>query len=156
MPHEWLTAYGGIALVVLGGIYLVYALLRRDKTVWVYKRQAGTEASVEPRESPQTPSEQQSGGFSGPSGSRRRGEALLVAALLQSRIALRDGRVPLAYPTGGERPKGSGAATSRTSLSSRSSVRRGTSTTSIATASSSTTTASTASIGKPATSSSRT
>ena len=63
MPHEWLTAYGGIALVVLGGIYLVYALLRRDKTVRVYKRQGGTEASLEPRESPQTPSEQQSGGY---------------------------------------------------------------------------------------------
>jgi hypothetical protein len=62
LPHEWLTAYGGIALVVLGGSYFFYAWLRRDKTVRVYKIHGSTEAPSGPRESPQTPSEQQEKG----------------------------------------------------------------------------------------------
>jgi hypothetical protein len=43
--------------VILGGSYLIYALLRRDKTVRVYKRQGSTEAPSEQRESSQTTSE---------------------------------------------------------------------------------------------------
>ena len=51
MPHEWLTAYGGIALLGLGGGYFIYALLRRDKTVRVYKRRGITEAPSEQKRS---------------------------------------------------------------------------------------------------------
>jgi hypothetical protein len=46
-------------MVVLGGSCLVYILLRRDKTVRVYKRQGSTDASPEPRESSQTASNKQ-------------------------------------------------------------------------------------------------
>jgi hypothetical protein len=49
-------------MVVLGGSCLVYIFLRRDKTVRVYKRQGSTEASPEPRESPETVSEEEGKG----------------------------------------------------------------------------------------------
>jgi hypothetical protein len=44
--------------VILGGAYFVYTLIRRDKTVQVYKRQGSTEAPPEPRESSVTASEE--------------------------------------------------------------------------------------------------
>jgi hypothetical protein len=56
------------------------------------------EAAPVPRESPQTPSEQQSS-VTDSSGRRRRGEALLVAPLLRAQITLRASRASLTCPT---------------------------------------------------------
>jgi hypothetical protein len=49
-------------MVVLGGSCLVYILLRRDKTVRVYKRQGSTEDSPEPRVSLETVSDEEGKG----------------------------------------------------------------------------------------------
>ena len=59
-------------MVVLGGSCLVYIFLRRDKTVRVYKRQGSTEASPEPRESPETVSEEEGKGEETPQDTERR------------------------------------------------------------------------------------
>jgi hypothetical protein len=52
--------------VVLGGGYLLYALLQRDKKVRVYKRRGSTGAPSELQQSPQTASEQQGSGKAHP------------------------------------------------------------------------------------------
>ena len=71
MPHEWLIGFGGVVMVVLGGSCLVYIFLRRDKTVRVYKRQGSTEASPEPRISPETVSEEEGKDETPPDAERR-------------------------------------------------------------------------------------